>query len=174
VISPQAVDLAPVQAAALIREELSQAGRALQNGSLDAALDRYTCALGLGLQLGPAPTQKVLAAILSTARALAREQNAPGLSALGPTLVDLVAQVRETEVLPATATMDAWAVIAADLGALIGQIGVALNIAPDHRGDMINSARTQAALLDNATNGLFALTTWIDDLRADEEAATRP
>jgi hypothetical protein len=86
----------------------------------------------------------------------------------------LVAQVREADVLPATATMDAWAVIAADLGALIGQIGVALNIAPAHRGDIISNARTQATILDNATNGLFALTTWIDDLCADEEAARRP
>jgi hypothetical protein len=172
--SPQTVELAPDQAIAMIREELAQAARLLQTGRLDAALDRYTAALGLGLQLGPGPTQEVLTAILDTARALARKQEAHGLSALGPALVALVDQVRDAGVLPATAVMDAWAIIAADLATLIGQLGVALEIAPDRRGDMMDNARLRASLLDNATIGLFGLVAWLDDLGSDGPEARRP
>jgi hypothetical protein len=166
--SSQTVDLAPEQAAALLREEVAQATKMLQSGCLDAALDRYTRALGLGLQLGPAPTQEVLTAILDTARTLARHRDALGLSALGPALVALVTQVRDASVLPATPVMEAWAIIATDIATLIGQLGVALELAPDRRGDMIDNLRIRATLLDNATSGRFALATWIDNLGNDE------
>ena len=172
--SAHTVELAPDQAAAMIREELDQAARILKSGCLDAALDRYATALGLGLQLGPAPTQEVLIAILDTARTLARKQDAQGLSALGPALVALVTRVRDADVLPATAVMDAWAIIATDVATLIGQLGVALELTPDQRGHMIENARTRAALLDNATDGLFGLAAWIDDLGSDEQVAGRP
>jgi hypothetical protein len=172
--SPQTVELAPDQATAMIREELAQAAKILQTGRFDSALDRYTAALGLGLQLGPAPTQEVLTAILDTARTLARNQDGHGLSALGPALVGLVDQVRAAGVLPATAVMEAWAIIAADLATLIGQLGVALELAPDRRGDMIDNARIRASLLDNATDGLFDLEAWIDDLVSDGQVAKRP
>jgi hypothetical protein len=155
----------------MIREELAQAAKICKSGRLDAALDRYTAALGLGLQLGPAPTQEVLIAILDTARTLARTQDAQGLSALGPALVALVSQVRDADVLPATAVMDAWAIIATDVATLIGQLGVALELAPDRRADMIENARIRATLLDNATDGLFGLAAWIDHLGSGEQSA---
>jgi hypothetical protein len=62
--------------------------------------------------------------------------------------------------------MEAWATIATDLGALIGQIGIALSISPDHRSDLLDNTRTRAQLLDDATGNLFALTAWIDELGA--------
>jgi hypothetical protein len=172
--SPQTIDLAPDQAAALLREEVAQATKMLQIGSLDAALDSYTRALGLGLQLGPTPTQEVLTVIVDTARTWARQQDALGLSALGPALVALVAQVREARVLPATPVMEAWAMIATDVATLIGQLGVALELAPDRRGSMIDNLRIRATLLDDATDGHFALATWIDDLGSEEQGARRP
>ena len=162
--SPQTIDLAPDQAAALLSYELTQASKRLQAGSLGAALDGYTRALGLGLQLGPTPTQEALAAILHTARTLGSKRDARGLSALGPALVTLVDQVRDARVLPATAVMEAWAIVATDVATLIGQLGVALELAPDRRGGMLDNLRIRATLLDNATDGRFALAAWIDDL----------
>lgn len=165
--SPQTVDLTAVEAAALLHEELTRASEALHNGSMDAILDGYVCALGLALQLGPAPTERVLTNILDTARQLAHRHDAPGLSALGPALVALVNQVREAGALPSTTIMQAWATVTADLGTLIGQVGLALTIAPDRRESMINNARTRAALLDDATNNLFALVAWLDEIPLD-------
>jgi hypothetical protein len=60
--------------------------------------------------------------------------------------------------------MEAWAMVAADVGALIGQVGLALMIAPDHRAEMMQNARTRAALLDEATGNLFALASWLDQV----------
>jgi hypothetical protein len=172
--SPQTIDLAPDQAAALLREEVAQAAKMLQTGSLDAALDSYTRALGLGLQLGPASTQEVLTVIVDTARSLARQQDTLGLSALGPALVALVGQVRDAGVLPATPVMEAWAIIATDVATLIGHLGVALELAPERHGSMIDNLRMWATLLDNATDGRFALATWIDDLGSEEQGARHP
>ena len=172
--SPQTVEVTPDQATAMIREKLAQAAKILETGCLDAALDRYTDALGLGLQLGPGPIQEVLTAILDTYRTLASKQDERGLSALGPALVALVGQVRDAGVLPGTAVMDAWAIIARDVATLIGQLGVALELAPDRRGDMMDNARLRASLLDNATDGLFGLVAWIDDLGRDGPIARRP
>ena len=172
--TPQTIDLAPDQAAALLRGQVAQAAKMLQTGCLDAALDRYTCALGLGLQLGPAPTQEVLIAVVDTARSLTHKQDVHSLSALGPALVALVDQVRDASVLPATAVMEAWAFVATDVATLIGQLGVALELAPERRGDLIDNLRIRATLLDNATDGRFALSTWIDDLGSDEQIAGRP
>lgn len=162
--APVAIDLTPVEASEQIQTELEQANGAVKTQDLDAALDGYIRALGLALQLGPALTEKVLFAALDTARGFADLPDPGGLSALGPALVDLVRQVRQAGALPPTPIMDAWATVASDLGALIGQVGLALTIAPDNRESLIENARTHALLLDEATGNLFALTSWIDGL----------
>jgi hypothetical protein len=166
IIASHAVDLTPPEASAWIGSELAQASGALCAGDLDAALDGYIRALGLALQLGPAPTEQVLLAVLETANDLAHQQDASSLSALGPALVDLVDQVREAAVLPPTAIMGAWAAVAADLGALLGQLGLALSLPPDRRNNLLDTVWASAALLDDATDRLFSLTTWLDKIRA--------
>lgn len=166
--SPQAIELTPAEAAGRIQQELEQASSALSLDDVGTALDGYVRALGLALQLGPALTERVLASVLDAAQELAVRQDTAGLAALGPALVDLVAQVRRAGALPPTSIMEAWASVASDLGALIGQVGLALAIAPDHREGMIKNARTRAALLDDATGKLFALTPWLDQLDPDQ------
>jgi hypothetical protein len=148
----------------LLEEEMARTVEALDAEDLDATLDGCICALGLALQLGPAATERVLHTVLGAGRVLARRGEAAGLSTLGPALVALVDQVRESGVLPATAVMDAWATVVAGLGALIGQIGLALTIPARHRAGMLDSARDHAVLLDDATGRLFALTAWLDEL----------
>jgi hypothetical protein len=162
--TPTAIDLTPAEASGQIKTELEQARNAVETRDLDAALDGYVHALGLALQLGPALTEQVLIAALDTARAFAEQGYADGLAALGPALVDLVRQVRRAGVLPPTPIMDAWATVASDVGSLIGQVGLALTIAPDHREGLIRNARTRAFLLDEATGKLFALAAWIDQI----------
>lgn len=162
--TPTIIDLTPAEASEQIRKELEGAGSAVEARDLDAALDGYVHALGLALQLGPALTERVLFAALDTAKRWADQPDQKALSALGPALVDLVRQVRRAGALPPTPIMDAWATIASDLGALIGQVGLALMIAPDNRSGLLENARTHALLLDEATGHLFALTLWIDQL----------
>jgi hypothetical protein len=164
VTTPRVIDLTPAEASRRIQKELEQAADALKADDLDTALDEYVRALGLALQLGPALTEQVLIAALDAAKGFAGQPHADGLSALGPALVDLVTQVRRAGALPPTQIMEAWAAVASDLGALIGQVGLALTIAPDHREGMIKNARTRAVLLDDATSNLFALTSWLDQL----------
>jgi hypothetical protein len=161
---PQVVDLTPVEAASLIHRTLAHANEALQLANLDTALDGYVRALGLALQLGPAPTEQVLSAALDAARQLACRHDADGLSSLGPALVDLVVQVRVAGVLPPTAIMEAWATVASDLGMLIGQVGLALAISSNHCQAILDNARRHARLLEEATGNLFALTAWLDQL----------
>lgn len=161
--APSAIDLTPAQAADLIHSELIQAAEALQTGDLDAALDGYVRALGLALQLGPAPTEQVLTSVLQAARELAHQGDVEGLSALGPALVGLTTQVCEAGALPPTPVMEAWAIVSADLGTLIGQVGLTLALPFGHRPGMADKARTRATHLDNATDGLLALTAWIDE-----------
>jgi hypothetical protein len=164
-ITRDPVDVTPGGAACLVQEELDRADRALHTADLDAALDGYVGALGIALQLGPAATEKVLRAILETSHHLARQGDAAGLSALGPALVGLVGQVREAGVLPATPIMEAWAAVAADVGALVGQVGLALTVSPQSHAGMWDTACARAALLDDATGYLFALSTWLAGLR---------
>lgn len=148
----------------LLQAEVDEADAALHRRDFDAALDGHVAALGLALQLGPAPTERVLRVILSAAEELAGQAEADSLSALGPAVVGLVDQVREAGVLPQSPAMDAWATVAADLGALIAQIGLALAVAPQNRVGMLERARTRAALLDDATGTLFCLVAWLDRL----------
>jgi hypothetical protein len=158
------VDLTPAQAAELLHVELNQASETLHAGKLDAAFDGYVRALGLALQLGPAPTEQALTAILQAGRTLVQRQQAKGLSTLGPAVVDLVNQVRRADVLPHTAVMAAWATISADLGSLIGQAGLAQELPHDHRAGMARSARARAMALDDATGALFDLAGWLEDI----------
>jgi hypothetical protein len=137
-------------------------------GGTDAALDHYVRGLGLALQLGPAPAEQAIKAILQGAHSLARCQAAIALSALGPAVVDLVGQVRDAGALPSTPVMEAWAIVVGDIGALIGQVGLALTIEPSHRTGIIINAQAHAVLLDDATGGLFDLRAWLDQLRIDQ------
>jgi len=167
VTSPQAVELSPLGASALIGHELQQARRGLYDADIDLALDALVAALGLALQLGPAATEWVLAGTVDAARYLAGQQDANAMSALGPALAGLTSQVRDAAVLPPTAVMEAWAEVASALGALISQVGLALTIAPDHGSTMIENAHTRARLLDNATGSIFDLAAWIDQVIVD-------
>ncbi len=159
---PQELELTPVGAASLLATELSLAEEALLEGKVDAALDGYVRAMGLALQLGPASTGQAVTCILHAAHILANQQDAASLSALGPALVGLISQMREAGAVPATAIMEAWAQFVESLGALIGQIGLALAIPSDRRGGMMDNARSHAALLDAATEGRFSLSMWLD------------
>jgi hypothetical protein len=152
------------QATALLQRMLAEAGQALRAGNTDASLNSHVSALGLALQLGPAPTEKVILAVLEAANHLAQQQDSKGLCTLGPALVDLVDQVRAARALPPTPIMETWATIASDLGSLAGQVGLALAIPFQRRREMIGNARARAVLLDDATGGLFALTAWLDSI----------
>jgi hypothetical protein len=167
IVTSHAVDLTPTEALAWLESELDLAGNAVAANDPDAALDCCIRALGLALQLGPVATGQVLTAVLEIASMLASEQNTLALSALGPALVGVVNQVREAGVLAPTAVMDAWATIATDLGALLGQLGLVLSVTPDRRSSMLDKARAHAALLDDATGYLFALTAWLDGIQLD-------
>jgi hypothetical protein len=161
---PQPVNLTPADAAALIHNQLLEAQSALERSDLECTLDSLVSALGLAVQLGPAASELVLSEVVAVARELARKDDASALSALGPSLVGLIQQVKEAGVLPPTSVMHAWAELASDLGALIGQVALALTVGSSHRAGMMGRARMRAALLDDATSGLFALTGWLDQL----------
>jgi hypothetical protein len=156
----EAIDLTPAAAAALLRDELARARQAFERGSLDTALDASSRALGLALQLGPAPTEQVLAALLDGAHQLASDHDA--LCRLGPAVVDLVRRVHEAGALPTTPIMEAWATVAADLGTLVGQLGLALALPAERRAALLAQTRARAALLDEATGGTFSLGPWLE------------
>jgi hypothetical protein len=160
----ETVELTLEGVVSLLQTELDETADALRRTDFDAALDGFVGALGLALQLGPAPTERVLRLILDTARELARQSEVDVLSALGPALAGLADQVREAGVLPATPTMEAWATVTTDLGALVGQIGLALTVPTQHGASVLSSARTRAALLDDATGNLFSLASWLDEI----------
>lgn len=165
--SPHTIELSPTEASELIQHELLKADHAFNAADLESALDRFVSALGLALQLGPAATERVLVEMIVVAHEMARKQNASALSALGPALVGLTNQVRAAAVLPQTAVMEAWVAVASGLGTLIGQLGLALTISPDHRSGMMTNTHTRAILLDNATGSLFGLADWINQVAAD-------
>jgi hypothetical protein len=162
--SHDSIELTPVQASDWLQQELNLAAEALNSDDLDSALNAYVRALGLALQLGPAPTEHALDAVLHAARTLAQREDAAGLSALGPALVDLIRQVREAGALPATSVMEAWAEVVAGLGALVGQVGLVVALPQDRRQGMLGSARDHARILDEATKGVFGLAVWLDEI----------
>jgi hypothetical protein len=160
--SPRSVELNASQATTLLQQTLDEAVHALQAGNAGASFDNYASALGLALQLGPAPTEGAILAILEAADHLAKQQDSKGLGTLGPALVSLVDQVRSAGALPATPIMNTWAAVALELGTLVGQVGLALAIPPQRRSEMMANARARATLLDEATHGHFALADWLD------------
>ena len=166
-ISPRMIELDATEASEQIGQTLRQSHHALQSGDLESALDGFVSALGLALQLGPAATAKVLVEAISAAREMARQQDADALSALGPELVALINQVRDADALPGTMVMEAWAVVASGLGALLGELGLILSIAPSRRSRMMANASARAAHLDDATDNLFSLGDWLDEIAGD-------
>lgn len=164
--SPHSIELSPTEASERIHQDLQEARLAFRTASLESALDRYIGALGLALQLGPAATEWVLAEVMDAAREMARQNDANGLSALGPGLLDLTDQVQGAGALPPTEVMKAWAMFASGLGVLFGQLGLVLAIAPERRTSMLANAFTQANLLDSATGNLFGLVDWLSTLSA--------
>jgi hypothetical protein len=162
--APQPRELTAAEAASFLQDELTAAGQDLSLARLESGLDRYCRALGLALQLGPAPTERVLAAVLASARELALSGNGEALSALGPAVVDLVDKVCAADALPATSVMEAWATISAGVGALLGQVGLALLLPTGRGGSMMGLARGRARLLDDATVERFGLVTWLDGI----------
>ncbi len=163
--SHRMIELSAPQASEQIWQALQRTHLALRSRNLEAALDELVSALGLALQLGPAATEMVLAEAVAAARELARRRDANALSALGPALVGLSLQVREAGVLPKTPVMEAWALVVSGLGALLGELGLILSIARDHRSGMMVNASVRAASLDDATGGLFGLGDWLDENR---------
>ena len=157
---PQPLALTAGEAASLVHRELGAAALALQAAELDAAFDAYVRALGLALQLGPALVEEVLRAVVDGARHLAHRGNAVGLATLGPAVAGLVGQVREAGALPANPEMEAWAAVAVEIGALVGQWGVALSLPAEHRPALHARLQARAALLDAATGSLFNLAAW--------------
>jgi hypothetical protein len=163
---PVELELTAAKASAHVAGELSLAEAALQEGKTDEALDGYVRALGLAVQLGPASTGHAVRCVLLAAHELAKGQDAAGLSALAPALVGLVDQMREAEAIPGTAVMDAWARFIEGLGAMIGQVGLALALPSGHQSGMMASARSHASLLDEATDEQFSLVAWLDEVSA--------
>jgi len=153
----QALHLTPDQAAARMHAELVEAGQALATGDLEAALDCYVRGLGLALQLGPAAAEIALGAILAGAAELLRRGDGEELCALGPAVAGVVDQAREAGAVPLGGAMQAWAGVAADVGALLGQVGLALCLPTERREGPWHQAQARAALLDEATGGLFSL-----------------
>ena len=168
--SPQSVNLTPADATALIQDQILEAQSALERSDLESALDSLVSALGLALQLGPAASELVLSEIVAVAQELGRRDDAGALAALGPAMVSLTQQVREAGALPPTSVMHAWAELASDLGALIGQVGLALILGSSHGAGMMGKARMRAALLDDVTGGLFVLVGWLDRLGEESKA----
>lgn len=162
--APQPVDLTLSEAARLLDEELRAAKCSLEASEAGVAQDRFVSALGLALQLGPAPVQEVLLYVMDATHRLAQTADSESLSTMGPALVLLVGQVRQAGALPPTAAMEAWATLATDLGVIIGQLGLALSMKADRRAGILANARLRAGLLDDATEARFGFTTWLDQL----------
>jgi hypothetical protein len=158
----QTLDLTPAEAARFLERESAEAGTAWRAGAYDSAVDGYTRALGLALQLGPAAAERVLAGILHTTRDLGSGEEARALAMVGPALVDVVHQVRGAGALPATRVMEAWAELTLDVGALIGQVGLSYSLPPERRREISTNARTRATLLDDASNSALGLDSWLD------------
>jgi len=161
------VALCATDAAILMERELRQAGAAAAAGDVEGVLDGDVRALGLALQLGPGAAGQALRAILDGAAALGRQpQGEEALAALGPALVDVVERVRESEGWPgrlSAAAMEAWASVAEDVAATIGQVGLALSLPAERRTGLLDGARRRAGLLDEATGGGFGLKAWLEE-----------
>jgi hypothetical protein len=169
----QTLDLTPAEAAGFLVRASAEAGDAWRAGAFDSAVGGYARALGLALQLGPAAAEQVLAAIVHTTRGLESSKEAEALAMLGPALVNLVLQVRQAGALPTTRVMDAWAELTFDVGALIGQVGLAYSLPPERRSEITTNARMRATLLDDASNGVLGLGAWLDAKALESSVAPR-
>ena len=161
---PWSIDLTPLEAAGYIERELQVARDSLQSCETDLAQDKFVSTLGLALQLGPAMVDRVLLCVMHEIRKLESSSGSETLATLGPALVHVVSQVRNTGALPSSKAMEAWATVASDLGAIVGQVGLALSIESNRRVGMLANARSRAAALDEATESRFAMTDWIDQI----------
>lgn len=162
--APRSVHLTPGEAEQLLSRELCAARHCVLSSQMDAAQDKFVSALGLALQLGPAPVERVLQHVMHTVREDLLRSDSETLSTFGPSLVHVVGQVRESGALPSTRVMEAWATVASDVGTIIGQVGVALTIESDRRLGMMANARIRAAALDEVTDTRFAMADWIDQI----------
>ncbi|MEJ2212323.1 MAG: hypothetical protein P8129_25325 [Anaerolineae bacterium] len=149
----ESLELTPDQAAARLHGELVDAGQALAAGDLDRALDAYVRGLGLALQLGPEAAEIALGAILAGGAELLRRGDGEGLCALGPAVAGVVDQVQEAGAVAPGPEMQAWTGVAAEVGALLGQVGLALGLPAERREGLWRQAQARAALLDEATGG---------------------
>lgn len=162
--APRSIDLTAVEAERLLSRELHAARDSLLSSQLDVAQDKFVSALGLALQLSPAPVERVLLYVMHTIRESALRSDSETLSTFGPALVHVVSQVRDFGALPSSRVMEAWATVASDMGTIIGQVGVALAIESDRCKGMMANARIRAAALDEATGTRFAVAAWIDQI----------
>jgi hypothetical protein len=164
---PRSVELTPEEAATLIHNELARASAAFRAGNQETGLSACTSALGLGLQLGPSPAGQILLSLLEEAHSLALRREAATLSALGPALIRLVADVRNAGALAPDSSMVAWANVAEEVGALVGQVGLVLTVEPQGRAGMLAAARRRAERLDEAMRDLFDLVGWLESMDLD-------
>jgi hypothetical protein len=166
-ITPQMVEMSAFEASEQIQQRLRQADRALCSNDIDRAIDGLTGALGLALQLGPAATERVLTEAIAAAREMAWKRDAYALAALGPAVAGLANQVRESGALPNIKVMDAWVEVTSGLGALFGEIGLGMTLAPSRRSGLIANAAIRARSLDDATGNTFVLANWLDKVADD-------
>lgn len=167
--TPRSIDLPLVEAARLLEGELLAASENLRTAQIGAAQDKLVSALGLALQLGPAPVNRVLLYVMQAVPEFALSPGPETLSILGPALVQVVGQVQEAGALPPSRAMEAWATVASDVGTIIGQVGLALTMKADRRQGMMANARLRAFALDEATGSRFAMTDWIDHVSGESK-----
>jgi len=141
----------------------AEARRSLDQGDTAAALDRFVELLGLALQVGPESAMSTLHAIVGAARDSVGRGQADLLAALGPALADLVSRLRHSQAAPSTPEMDAWCTAAEEVGALIGQVGLLLDVRPDGRSGLLALVRTRGLLLEEATGGLLGVTDLLNE-----------
>lgn len=165
-MSSEVVDLTPVQAAAWLQQRLERASVALEAGDVSSALDAYISAVGFSLQLGPAAAQGTLGETVTAAKKWARLEEAGALSALGPALVAVADEIMRSETVSASPVMGAWAMVTSEVGALVGQVGLAVGVECAHRASMLRHALPRARLLDEITDHRFEMDLWIQNLFA--------
>jgi hypothetical protein len=70
--------------------------------------------------------------------------------------------VRQAGALPPTPVMEAWATVAAEVGLLVGQAGLALSLPQDRRAGMAQNLQARARLLDEATGSRLGAAAWVE------------
>ncbi len=152
------------EAARVFLDELAQVDAALGAAGFEGTSDALARALGLALQLGPSATELALRRIFRAVGILPALDGPARLSTLAPALVSVVDGVREAGAFPPTPVMEAWAMLAADWGAAIAEVGLALAPGSEQRRAMVAACRLRAALLDEGPGGVLELSEWIGDI----------